>query len=219
MSSFTTPYNELTIIAYGPIPAPAGRPDIVNMIFRHGDTLLFAPYRLTGDGVEGAAVEPLDALTPLIDTNAFAQLNTPISPQIDFLLWIDAEGTPRYSHRDEVFRELQGQSEKLMVEAREALRHNRLDTAANLATQAIRADEENMDARIILAAIYRLRGQESLAKHLHESAEALIPGFPFSHHVDRLLKDCAPSNGSGDDAGSTSRNIFHKLGTVKPQAA
>jgi hypothetical protein len=185
------PYNELTIAGYSPVPEAAARPKLLTMIFRHGESLLFAPYRLLPDGLLGGAADVPETLGLRCEEGTAAALKVPIPAKAGHLLWIDSENQVRYEPKEHVLDQLSRVSQECLSEGEGALCRGDAQRALSLANQALRIDGENIYALVLAAAAYTVLGKTSYANRLAQPAQVLAKGFPFDHHVANLLAKSA----------------------------
>ena len=188
MAEKIIPYEDLCVVGFSPIPEHDARPNRVTMVFRHGDHLLFAPYRLTPAGLLGGAVDHQEVLDQRAQEGMAVVLAETIPAKSDYLLWMDEDGKTAYDHKKDVLAHISKVSQDLLWRGENALRCGQLNVALKLADRALRVDEENIYALVLGAAAYRLQGKENRVERLQEPAEAIVRGFPLLRHVSELIE-------------------------------
>ncbi|UCD57676.1 MAG: hypothetical protein JSV16_00790 [Candidatus Hydrogenedentota bacterium] len=185
-----TPLDDLEIIGYADALPEEALPRIVTPVFRrkkHHDRILLPPFRLDANCAYGGDWDGMSRWQSLIKTGNMTELIQIIPAQSDHQLWIDQDNEPRYERRSTAHKNLDTISKERVGEAQEALSQNDLDTAERLATTAFNADDRNIDALVVKAAVRKLQGKP---RHIAFFA-SLAHGITVDHFttlVENLLE-------------------------------
>lgn len=198
--------DDLEIIGYADALTVDALPRIVTPVFRHKtdhDRILLPPFRLNANFVYGGAWDGMSRWQSLIKTGNMTELVETIPAQNDHQLWIDENNQPRYERRSTAHKNLETIAAERVNEAQEALAHGSLDTAERLATTAFNADDRNIEALVLKAAVRRLEGKSRSISFFASLAHG-IDSEHFSILVANLLGEEIPKN------NSSFYNIFRK---------
>lgn len=182
-----TPFSELTVVGYSPVPEADALPAIATAVFRKGDDLLFAPYRLTPAGLLGGAIDKPEVLDARAEKGTARKLDSALAAEKGYVLWIDEDGMPHYSPKEKVLKRIDEVSQSCLAGAEVAFESDDLDNALSLAKRAIRVDEDNVYAYVLAAAVYKRRNEHTRADRVAQAAQAVVKGFPFEKHVAKRL--------------------------------
>ena len=193
--------DDLVIIGYADALTVDALPRIVTPVFRHRtekDRILLPPFRLYDNFVFGGAWDSINRWQSLIKTGNMTELVETITAQGDHQLWIDQNNQPRYELRSTAHKNLETIAAEKVNEAQEALAHGSLDIADQLATTAFNADDRNIEALILKAAVRRLEGKSRNISFFASLAHGIEPEH-FSILVANLLGEEMPKLKSSVD--------------------
>ena len=180
-------FSMTEIVAYANRLNQSLVPRIVKPIFRNRENslLIFPPYRIEKDGISDYFTGDEAELERLVDMAHATKIDQPILGKPDHLLWveyIEKEHEPRYQRRGIVQKLLKDISDKKIKEANiEALRGN-FNSALALAQTAFSADEENLRALVVKAAIWNITGNAKRIGPLSRIARDIDPSVEFLEH-------------------------------------
>lgn len=181
--------DDLVIIGYADVLTTDALPRIVTPVFKHKtnqDRILLPPFRLDANCVYGGDWDGTSRWQSLIKTGNMTELDETIPAQNDHQLWIDQDNQPRYEQRSTAHKNLETIAEERVSEAQEALAQDNLETAERLATAAFNADDRNIDALVVKAAIRKLEGKPRNIAYFASLAHGITPDH-FTTLVENLL--------------------------------
>lgn len=190
--------DDLEIIGYADVLTADALPRIVTPVFRHKtnmDRILLPPFRLEANFVYGGDWDGMNQWQSLIKTGNMTELAETIPAQNDHQLWIDQGNQPRYEQRATAHKNLETIASERVGEAQEALAQDNLEAAEQLATTAFNADDRNIDALVVKAAIRKLQGKPRHIAFFASLAHGLTSKH-FSILVANLLGEEIPKKSS-----------------------
>lgn len=210
-----TPLDDLEIIGYADALPTDALPEIVTPVFRckkDHDRILLPPFRLDANFVYDGDWDGVSRWLSLTKTGNMTELTEPIPARSDHQLWIDQDNKPRYEQRSTAHNTLKAFAEKRVREAEEALSRSDRDTAEQLATTAFNADDRNIDALVVKAAIRKLQGKPRHVDFFASLAHGITPDH-FSILVANLLGEEIPkkSRAVADVGKLTRKDAEEKL--------
>lgn len=186
--------NDLEVIGYASVLTSELVPRIVPPIFRSKTQLeivLLPPYHLEGDRVCDVWDGREEDLERAVRAGQVTRIDSPMEARTEHHLWIDEALRPHYEPAPEVEQELLRLAHRKVHEAQDALAEGRLDDALRLSQNALSADDRCLNALLIKACVYELRGEMGKVKILNRLAERITPGtdlFSWVALFSKLVK-------------------------------
>lgn len=168
--------------------------------------ILFPPFRLDDHYVYQGQWDTRGRWRGQIESGQMTEFTDSIPAQSDHLLWIDMSGDPRYERRAVVLQKLEALARDLVTRAQADFCNGDLESANEMASQAINADDRNIDALIVKAAVSRVQGKAERVNFYASHAQGLTIE-DFSVLVDRLCQKKGTGRYSGpvDGVGCIAR--------------
>ena len=148
---------------------------------------MLPPFRLDVNCAYGGTWDGMSRWQSLIKTGNMTELDETIPAQNDHQLWIDEDNQPRYEQRSMAHKNLETIAAERVGEAQEALSRDDLETAERLATTAFNADDRNIDALVVKAAIRKLQEKPRHIAFFASLAHGITPDH-FTTLVENLLE-------------------------------
>lgn len=181
---------DLQIIGYADHFSREALPRITTPVFCRTldpQQVLFPPFRLDDHCVYRGQWDARSRWRGQIKSGQMTEFAEPISTQSDHLLWIDMEGHPQYERRAVALQRLGNLAKDLVSKAQADFCDGGLDSANEMASQAINADDRNIDALVVKAAICRIQKKADHVNFYASHAQGLAPE-DFSVLVDGLCQ-------------------------------
>ena len=191
MDQAPVPLSDLKIIGHADRFSSEALPCMTTPVFcrvTDQQQILFPPFRLDDHYVYQGQWDTRSRWRGQIESGQMTEFMDPFPAQSDHLLWIDMAGDPRYDRRAVVLRKLEALARDLVTRAQADFCDGDLESANEKASQAINADERNIDALIVKAAVSRVEGKAERVNFYASHAQGLTIE-DFSVLVDRLCRN------------------------------
>ncbi len=184
-----TALENLELIGYADVLGRDLWPAVVPPVFRETKSgkVLAPPFRTHGDHVYGGVWDTYERWLELVARNEMTELKSPLQARPDHELWIDLAGKVRYEPRHKARKALQELSSQYLSMAQEKLKTDDLSEAENLAQRAINANDHQVDALALSAAVCRAQRREDNFTLLRRLAAPFCDGDSFDQIVRRYL--------------------------------
>lgn len=185
------PVSDLEIIAYADVLDTDSLPYKVAPIFRFiatPDQLLFPPFRLIADQVNGDNIGSRHELNQLVfDRVATMDPDAPRRARPDHVLWVENGRDVYYMDREVQLRDWRARSKTEYALARTAFDRKDFEQAGSHARMAFAFDERKLEALALQAASDLKMGDREGSQVLRDIAEQLFEVGEFDEKLRLLM--------------------------------
>ncbi len=119
-------------------------------------------------------------------------LSKPIAAKLDHALCIEEDYSAKYGPRADIVESLRKYAMVKVNHAWKSISQNGLDEAVKLCDRALIADDHCLDALLVKAVVYRLKGSEDFVAVQRDSAKILYPEIDFDQRIKQIMQGVAP---------------------------
>lgn len=212
--------STLDIIGYADCLNQVFLPQIVPPIFcmrNKSNRILMPPFRIVGDEVLSSQVGVQSDLERAVLGGQATRLDTRISAQPDYRLWVDETLQPRYEPATTVAARLRQVAREKSTEALRALARNRVEEAMQLAQTAISADDGCLNAILVKALVNQIEGNQACVELLTEMADTIAPGSNLGAWIQFFAELATVQIKPETFSSASSPHITHNMSSPEEQ--
>lgn len=179
--------KDLEIVGYNDVFEYENVPRLVKPIFKYKneDCYIFTPYIIHKDSVIDGVIGDSNDWNRFLN-DKISSIESTFVASVDFNLWIDENFKIHYTPSKVAEDNLQTCSRKLSSKAECFLLDSDYDKADVYASKSISANDKNINAWLVLAAMYKLTGETDMTEIVIKDT---LSDYIDSNSFDILLDD------------------------------